>query len=74
MSGSAEVLIVQGLCGVSAPVSNGGLLRDEIGARATLIELPDVDHALPVEKPELVAGAVMKFSRSRGKDRSRANG
>jgi pimeloyl-ACP methyl ester carboxylesterase len=38
-AGRADVLIVQGLCDVSAPVDNGRLLRDEIGNRATLIEL-----------------------------------
>ena len=50
-AGQADVLIVQGLCDVSAPVGNGRLLRAEIGDRATLIELADVGHALPVEKP-----------------------
>jgi pimeloyl-ACP methyl ester carboxylesterase len=35
-AGQADVLIVQGLCDVSAPVGNGRLLREEIGDRATL--------------------------------------
>lgn len=63
-AGRAPVLIVQGLCDVSAPIGNGRLLRDEIGARATLIELADVGHALPVEKPALVAETVINFLRS----------
>jgi pimeloyl-ACP methyl ester carboxylesterase len=60
-AGTADVLIVQGLCDVSAPVANGRLLRDEIGSRATLIELADVGHALPVEKPELCAETIVGF-------------
>jgi pimeloyl-ACP methyl ester carboxylesterase len=73
-AGNAEVLIVQGLCDVSAPVGNGRLLRDEISDRTTLIELADVGHALPVEKPELVADAVIDFLRSRSENRSRGHG
>ena len=73
-AGSADVLIVQGLCDVSAPIGNGRLLRAEIGDRATLIELADVGHALPVEKPALVADAVVDFLRSRAANRSRGHG
>jgi pimeloyl-ACP methyl ester carboxylesterase len=73
-AGTAEVLIVQGLCDVSAPVGNGRLLRSEIGDRATLIELPDVGHALPVEKPALLADTVVNFLRSRTANRSSRNG
>ena len=73
-AGSAEVLIVQGLCDVSAPVGNGRLLHAEIGTRATLIELADVGHALPVEKPALVASTVIDFMRSRDANRSNGHG
>jgi pimeloyl-ACP methyl ester carboxylesterase len=73
-AGSADVLIVQGLCDVSAPVANGRSLRTEIGDRATLIELADVGHALPVEKPTLVADTVVDFLRSRAANRSRGHG
>ncbi len=73
-AGSAEVLIVQGLCDVSAPVGNGRLLHAEIGARATLIELANVGHALPVERPALVANTVIDFMRSRTANRSNGHG
>ncbi|MGC1413624.1 MAG: alpha/beta hydrolase [Acetobacteraceae bacterium] len=73
-AGTADILIVQGLCDVSAPVGNGRLLRDEIGDRATLIELADVGHALPVEKPTLLANTVVDFLRSRTANRSSRNG
>jgi pimeloyl-ACP methyl ester carboxylesterase len=69
-AGSADLLIVQGLCDVSAPVGNGRSLRAEIGDRGTLIELADVGHALPVEKPALVADTVIDFLRSRAANRS----
>jgi pimeloyl-ACP methyl ester carboxylesterase len=73
-AGAADVVIVQGLCDVSAPVGNGRLLRKEIGDRATLIELADVGHALPVEKPLLLADTVVEFLRSRAANRSTGHG
>jgi len=73
-AGQADVLIVQGACDVSAPVGNGRLLREEIGNRATLIELADVGHALPVEKPDLVANTVIRYLRARSEDGSERDG
>jgi pimeloyl-ACP methyl ester carboxylesterase len=73
-AGQADVLIVQGLCDVSAPVGNGRLLREEIGSRATLIELADVGHALPVEKPDLVADIVIRYLRACSDDGSSQHG
>ncbi len=68
------MLIVQGLCDVSAPVANGRLLRDEIASRATLIELADVGHALPVEKPGLCAETIVDFLRVRTANRRNTHG
>jgi pimeloyl-ACP methyl ester carboxylesterase len=62
-AGSAKVLVVQGLCDVSAPVGNGRLLRAEIGERATLVELEGIGHAVPVEDPAAVAKPVLDFLR-----------
>jgi pimeloyl-ACP methyl ester carboxylesterase len=58
-AGQALLLIVQGLADVSAPVGNGRKLKEEVGARATLVELPGIGHALPVEDPDAVAAAVL---------------
>lgn len=58
-AGQAPLLIVQGLADVSAPVGNGRMLKEEVGARATLVELPGIGHALPVEDPDAVAAAVI---------------
>jgi pimeloyl-ACP methyl ester carboxylesterase len=73
-AGQADVLIVQGISDVSAPVGNGRLLREEIGNRATLIQLTDVGHALPVEKPNLVADTVIHCLRARNEDWSSQHG
>ena len=61
--GRAEILIVQGLLDVSALPENGRLLKKELGARGTLVELPGLGHALPVENAQRVAEAVIAFLR-----------
>ncbi len=60
-AGKAPILIVQGLADVSAPPENGRLLKEEVGERATLIELEGVGHSLPVEAPEEVAAPVLGY-------------
>jgi len=62
-AGSKPVLIVQGLCDVAAPVGNGRLLKQELGERATLVELPDIGHAMPVEDPRACARPILEFLR-----------
>jgi pimeloyl-ACP methyl ester carboxylesterase len=58
-AGQARVIIVQGLADVSAPPENGRLLKQEIGNRASLIELPGIGHALAVEDPRAVASVIV---------------
>ena len=60
-AGSKEVLIVQGLNDVAAPVRNGRLLKQELGDRGTLVELPNIGHAMPVEDPQACANAILDF-------------
>jgi len=62
-AGSAPVLIVQGLEDFSAPAANGRLLKEELGPRATLVELPGVGHSLPVEAPDTVAATLLRYLR-----------
>ena len=62
-AGSARVLIVQGLEDFSAPAANGRLLKEELGPRATLVELPGVGHSLPVEAPAAVAATLLGYLR-----------
>jgi pimeloyl-ACP methyl ester carboxylesterase len=63
-AGRAPVLIVQGLDDRSAPPENGRLLAREIGARARLVELPGVGHALAIENPAAVARPVLDYLKS----------
>jgi pimeloyl-ACP methyl ester carboxylesterase len=60
-AGDAAVLIVQGAEDVSAPPANGHVLHAEIGARATLVDLPGIGHAVGVEGPDLVARVVLRY-------------
>jgi pimeloyl-ACP methyl ester carboxylesterase len=60
-AGKAPILIVQGLADVSAPPQNGRLLKEEVGERATLVELPGVGHSLVVEAPDEVAKPVLAY-------------
>ena len=65
-AGRAQVLIVQGLADVSALPANGRLLKDEIGDRATLVELEGIGHAVPIEDPAAVAKVVLDWLRVKG--------
>ena len=65
-AGQAAVVIIQGLADVSAPPENGRLLKAEIGDRATLVELPGIGHALPVEDPGTVADTIIAQLAMRG--------
>jgi pimeloyl-ACP methyl ester carboxylesterase len=65
-AGKAKVLIVQGLDDVSAPPGNGRAIKEELGARATLVELAGVGHALALEDPRRVADAVLGWLESAG--------
>lgn len=60
-AGSAPVLVVLGGADASSPAENGRLLKEELGERATLVELPGLGHALPVEAPAAVARPVLAF-------------
>ncbi len=63
-AGRANVLIVQGLADVSALPANGRLLKQEIGDRATLVELKGIGHAVPIEDPQAVANVVLDWLRN----------
>jgi pimeloyl-ACP methyl ester carboxylesterase len=70
-AGQARVVIVQGLADVSAPPQNGRLLKEQIGDRATLVELPGIGHALAVEDPDAVAAVIIAQLWSRRRDQGR---
>lgn len=59
--GDADMLVIQGLRDVVAPPANGHLLRDELGGRVTVIDLPDCAHAMLPEQPERIAALVIDW-------------
>jgi pimeloyl-ACP methyl ester carboxylesterase len=55
--------IVQGLEDRIAPPGNGYALRDQLGQRVRLVDIPHAGHMLLSEKPEAVADAILSFLR-----------
>jgi pimeloyl-ACP methyl ester carboxylesterase len=67
-AGIAPLLVVQGLDDEVAPPGNGHALREQIGPRVRLIDLPRAGHFLVLEQPEAVAQAVAGFVGARSDD------
>ena len=61
--GTAPLLVVQGLDDRLAPPGNGRALRDQLGERVSLVEIPNAGHALLVEQPTVVTEAIIAFLR-----------
>lgn len=61
--GQAPLLVIQGLDDRVAPPANGHALRDRLGDRVRLVDLPDAGHALLVERPHEIAEAMITFIR-----------
>jgi pimeloyl-ACP methyl ester carboxylesterase len=60
-AGTARLLVIQGLDDVAAPPGNGHALREQLGERVRVVDLPDAGHFLLLEQPEAVARAVSEF-------------
>jgi pimeloyl-ACP methyl ester carboxylesterase len=61
--GDVPYLVVQGLNDQAAPVENGHLLKQELGQRVTIVDVPNAGHLQPLEAPGPVAEAVIAFAR-----------
>lgn len=61
--GVAPILVVQGLDDRMAPPVNGRALRDQLGERVRLVEVPAAGHAVHFEQPKRVTEAVVSFLR-----------
>jgi pimeloyl-ACP methyl ester carboxylesterase len=61
--GDVLYLAVQGLKDEAAPVENGHLLKQELGQRVTIVDIPNAGHLQPLEAPGPVAKAVIAFAR-----------
>jgi pimeloyl-ACP methyl ester carboxylesterase len=56
--GKAPMLVLQGLADVVAPPENGRSLKRDYPDRVTLVEFPDLGHAMVIERPDLVANEI----------------
>ena len=59
--GNAPLLVIQGLDDIAAPPGNGHALRDQLGARVQLVDIPRAGHFVIVEQPDRVVAAVTDF-------------
>jgi pimeloyl-ACP methyl ester carboxylesterase len=61
--GQTKYLILQGADDQIAPPENGKLLQQELGKRATLVNVPGAGHLLPLEKTQITASHMISFIR-----------
>ena len=67
-AGHAAVLIIQGAADVAAPPKNGHLLKEEIGDRAELRDLPGVGHSVAIEASDAVAAAITDYLKQEARE------
>jgi pimeloyl-ACP methyl ester carboxylesterase len=60
-AGTAPLLVIQGLDDEAAPPGNGHALRDQLGSRVHLVDIPRAGHFLVLEQPDAVIEAVTNF-------------
>ena len=60
-AGTAPLLVIQGLDDIVAPPGNGHALREQLGERVRVIDLPCAGHFLLLEQPKAVVQAVSEF-------------
>jgi pimeloyl-ACP methyl ester carboxylesterase len=61
--GQTKYLILQGADDQIAPPANGVLLQKDLGGRATLVNVPQAGHLLPLEKTQTTASHMISFIR-----------
>jgi pimeloyl-ACP methyl ester carboxylesterase len=57
----SPLLVIQGLDDEAPPPGNGHALREQLGERVRVVDLPRAGHFLLFEQPEAVARAVCEF-------------
>jgi pimeloyl-ACP methyl ester carboxylesterase len=62
-AGQQKYLVLQGTDDQAAPPENGELLKQELGARVTLIPFPGAGHLMLVTEPKKAAAAIVAFLR-----------
>jgi pimeloyl-ACP methyl ester carboxylesterase len=63
MLGAAPILVVRGADDCRAPPGNGWSLRDQVGDRVRVMDIPQAEHFLVLEQPQAVDEAVTVFLR-----------
>ena len=61
--GTAKYLVLQGTDDQAAPPENGQLLKQELGARVTLVPFPGAGHLMLVTEPKKASDAIVAFLR-----------
>jgi pimeloyl-ACP methyl ester carboxylesterase len=64
--GKTKYLILQGAEDQIAPPENGEDLKQELGDRATLVNVPGAAHLVPLEQPETAASRAIGFIQQLG--------
>jgi pimeloyl-ACP methyl ester carboxylesterase len=59
--GNAPLLVIQGIDDIVAPPGNGHALREQLGERVQVVDIPRAGHFVIVEQPDRVATAVTGF-------------
>lgn len=59
--GSGPILMVMGVDDLTAPIDNGHLMKERLGERLTLVAVDGAGHAIGLEKPKVVAAAIIQF-------------
>jgi len=62
-AGQQKYLVLQGTDDQAAPPENGDLLKQELGARVTLVPFPGAGHLMLVTEPKKAAAAMVSFLR-----------
>jgi len=57
---------LQGAADQIAPPENGAVLKQDLGDRATLVNVPGAAHLLPLEQLDVTASHVISFIRQLG--------
>jgi pimeloyl-ACP methyl ester carboxylesterase len=61
--GTTKYLVLQGTDDQAAPPENGELLKQELGARVTLVPFPGAGHLMLVTEPKKASDAIVAFLR-----------
>lgn len=59
--GTGPILMVMGVDDLTAPIENGYIMQERLGDRLQLITVEGAGHAMGLEKPDIVANAMLEF-------------